>query len=149
MSSLFFSHVFFFFFVQTTRLWIHVCKVLMKSALCIQSVWSSSLSPPRCWCASCNSSDSWRHCMWAQLTVLLSLQFLLIMAIESWGVSPGSLPEPLWFDPHSHWLSIQRADSGKGRCARYYHCWHIYYFSPRVIPVKALMPCECLIRRRK
>lgn len=47
-----------FFFVQTTRLWIHVCKVLMKSALCIQSVWSSSLSPPRCWCASCNSSDS-------------------------------------------------------------------------------------------
>lgn len=130
-----------------TRLWIHLCKVLMKSALCIQSVWSSSLSPPRCWCASCNSSDSWRHCMWAQLTGLLSSQFALIMAIESWGVSPRSVPVQLLFD----YISIDNQSSAQTPvnqvCAL--PLLENVLFSPRVIPVNALMPCECLIWSRR
>lgn len=67
-----------------------MCELLMRSALCIQPVRSCSCSPRRCWCASCNSSDSWRHYIWAH-TADSAAVIRISINHEEWS---GHMPRP-------------------------------------------------------
>lgn len=99
--TLHFSMIFFFFFFCCG----FICVNCWWGRLCVFSPCRVVLacSPQRCWCASCNSSDSWRHYMWAH-TADRAAVIRISINQEEWSGQPGARTDPpfLFILSHAH-----------------------------------------------